>query len=129
MSGYVPVLIALVFAMGLGIALWLLTTLFGPKNTAGGVDLFPRRNRSQSHTEPFECGNPGGEGFRQRFTVKFYAVALLFVLFDVEAVFLYPWATIFRQLGLFGFIEMSIFVGVLALGLVYVWRKGALEWT
>ncbi len=128
MSPYLPVLYALLFAFGIGFALWGLASILGPKSASGGLALFPQKDRSRSHLEPFECGNPGTE-FRRRFTVKFYAVALLFVLFDVEAVFLYPWATIFKTLGLFGFVEMSLFVFILALGLVYVWRKGALEWT
>ena len=73
--------------------------------------------------EAFECGSAWG-----RFSVKFYLTAILFIVFDVEVVFLYPWAVVFRPLGMFGFIEMAAFVLVLALGFVYVWRKGALEW-
>ena len=64
-----------------------------------------------------------------RFDVKFYLPAILFIVFDVEVVFLYPWAVMFRRLGMFGFVEMAVFIAVLTLGLVYVWRKGALEWT
>ena len=78
--------------------------------------------------EPFECGNPASGPAWGRFSVKFYLTAILFIVFDVEVVFLYPWAVIFRSLGLFGFVEMAVFVLVLALGFVYVWRKGALEW-
>jgi NADH-quinone oxidoreductase subunit A len=63
-----------------------------------------------------------------RFGVKFYLTAILFIVFDVEVVFLYPWAVLFRRLSMFGFVEMMIFISVLAFGLVYVWRKGALEW-
>src|SRR5262249_59804248 len=76
----------------------------------------------------FECGNPSSGSAWGRFSVKFYLTAILFIVFDVEVVFLYPWAVIFRPLGMFGFIEMAAFVLVLALGFVYVWRKGALEW-
>ena len=64
----------------------------------------------------------------QRFSVKFYMVAMLFILFDVEAVFMYPWGALFTELGWFGFVEMSTFIAILAVGLVYVWSKGALEW-
>ncbi|HZP42972.1 MAG TPA: NADH-quinone oxidoreductase subunit A [Candidatus Binatia bacterium] len=78
--------------------------------------------------EPFECGNPASGPARGRFSVKFYLTAILFIVFDVEVVFLYPWALVFRPLGVFGLVEMTVFVGVLALGFVYVWRKGALEW-
>ena len=78
---------------------------------------------------PFECGNEPVPAVRKRFTVKFYLVALLFVLFDVEVIFLYPWAVLYRQLGWFGFLEMAVFLGILIAGLIYVWRKGALQWT
>jgi NADH-quinone oxidoreductase subunit A len=80
-------------------------------------------------TEAFECGNPASGPAWGRFSVKFYLTAILFIVFDVEVVFLYPWAVMFRRLGMFGFVEMAVFVGVLALGFVYVWRKGALEWS
>jgi NADH-quinone oxidoreductase subunit A len=65
---------------------------------------------------------------QRRMPVKFYLVAVLFILFDIEVIFLYPWAVTFRQLGLFGFIEMLVFVGILLIGYVYAWKKGALEW-
>jgi NADH:ubiquinone oxidoreductase subunit 3 (subunit A) len=68
------------------------------------------------------------KGAGASFSVKFYLTAILFIVFDVEVVFLYPWALLFRRLGMFGFVEMMIFISVLALGLVYIWRKGALEW-
>jgi len=76
----------------------------------------------------YECGvEPIGTA-RERFPVRFYLVALLFILFDIEAVYLYPWARLFRELGLFGFIEMAVFLLILVVGLIYAWRKGALEW-
>src|SRR5213594_4151187 len=93
-----------------------------------GALLRPRRP-SAIKAEPFECGNPPSGPAWGRFSVKFYLTAILFVLFDVEVVFLYPWAVTFRPLGMFGFVEMAIFVVVLALGFAYVWRKGALEWS
>ncbi len=92
-----------------------------------GALLRPRRP-SAVKAEPFECGNPSSGPAWGRFSVKFYLTAILFIVFDVEVVFLYPWAVVFRPLGLFGFVEMAIFVLVLALGFVYVWRKGALDW-
>lgn len=78
--------------------------------------------------EAFECGNPPTGGAWGRFSVKFYLTAILFIVFDVEVVFLYPWAVLFRRLGWFGFAEMMVFVAVLGVALLYVWRKGALEW-
>ena len=86
------------------------------------------KGRTRIKGEPFECGvEPIGEP-RRRFSVKFYMVALIFVLFDIEAVFLFPWAVNLGTLGWLAFVEMIIFIGVLAVGLVYVWRKGALQW-
>jgi NADH-quinone oxidoreductase subunit A len=76
----------------------------------------------------YECGAPLLGTARLRFAVKFYLVAILFVLFDVEVVFLVPWAVVYKQLGVFGLIEMGVFLSVLAFGLAYVWKRGALEW-
>ena len=90
--------------------------------------LFAPRCPSVIKGEPFECGNVSSGPAWGRFSVKFYLTAILFIVFDVEVVFLYPWALLFRRLGMFGFVEMMIFISVLAFGLVYVWRKGALEW-
>jgi NADH-quinone oxidoreductase subunit A len=77
---------------------------------------------------PYECGmNPIGTA-RERFSVKFYLVAMLFLLFDIEAVFLFPWAVVYRELKLVGFVEMLLFILAILAGYVYVWKKGALEW-
>jgi NADH-quinone oxidoreductase subunit A len=113
---YVPVLVTLVVAT-------IVPALF----LGVGRLLAPRRP-TPVKAEAFECGNPSSGSAWGRFAVKFYLPAILFIVFDVEVVFLYPWAVQFRRLGMFGFVEMAIFVSVLALGLVYVWRKGALEW-
>src|SRR5947209_20470505 len=113
---YVPVLIA----FGIG---GLVVAVF----SAAGMFLGPRRS-SPVKTSALECGNPPSGPAWGRFSVKFYLTAILFYVFDVEVLFMYPWAVLFRRLGVFGFIEMSVFILVLALGLVYVWRKGALEW-
>ncbi len=86
------------------------------------------RKPSVAKSEAFECGNPASGPAWGRFSVKFYLTAILFIVFDIEVVFLYPWAILFRRLGMFGFVEMIIFVAILTLGLAYVWRKGALEW-
>jgi NADH-quinone oxidoreductase subunit A len=87
----------------------------------------PKRDEN-AKGEPYECGVDQIEPPRGRLPIKYYLVAVLFLLFDVEAVFLYPWAVVYRGLGLFGLVEMGIFLTVLLLGLVYVWKRGALEW-
>ena len=92
-----------------------------------GALIRPRRP-SVVKSDAFECGNVSSGPAWGRFSVKFYLTAILFIVFDVEVVFLYPWAIMFRSLGFFGFFEMAIFVLILTLGFVYVWRKGALEW-
>jgi len=93
----------------------------------GSMLLGPKR-RNPMKDEVFECGNPPSGSARKRFSVSFYLVAILFIIFDVEVVFLYPWAIVFRELGTAGLIEMGIFVAVLGGGLAYVWRRGALAW-
>ncbi len=77
---------------------------------------------------PYESGVIPLGSARERFSVKFYLVALLFIVFDLETVFLIPWGVTFRELGVFGFVEMLIFIGILLVGFVYVWKKGALQW-
>ena len=77
---------------------------------------------------PYECGvDPIGDS-RQRYTVRFYIVAILFVIFDIETVFLFPWAVQYKALGLFGFVEMMVFLAILIVGYIWIWKKGALEW-
>ena len=113
---YLPVLITFGFAGGLAALMLFLGNLLGPKR--------PSRTKGQA----FECGNPASGSAHLRFPVRFYMTAILFIVFDVEVVFLYPWAVSFRRLGWFGFAEMLVFVGVLGVALLYVWRKGAFEW-
>jgi NADH-quinone oxidoreductase subunit A len=113
---YAPVLITFVLAAIVVLVLLNAGRLLGP------------RNRTKAKLESFECGNqPSGSAWG-RFSVKFYLTAILFIVFDVEVVFMYPWAVVFRRLGWPGFAAMAIFLGVAVLGLVYEWRKGALEW-
>jgi NADH-quinone oxidoreductase subunit A len=78
--------------------------------------------------EPFECGERPFALPTGRLTVRYYLIAMLFILFDVELVFLFPWAVVYHKLGLFGFLEMALFLGVLLVGFIYAWKKGALEW-
>jgi NADH-quinone oxidoreductase subunit A len=90
--------------------------------------LFGPKKESAAKSMPYESGmNPYGEGTR-RMPVRFYLIAVLFILFDIEVVFFLPWAITFRTLGLFGLIEMVVFVSILLVGYVYAWKKGALEW-
>jgi NADH-quinone oxidoreductase subunit A len=103
-------------AAGISAVLIALSSLVGPKKPD------PRK------LSPYECGMAPIGGARVRFSVKFYLVAMLFILFDVEAIFLYPWAVVHRHLGWFGLIEMAIFVLVLVVGYIYIWKRGAFEW-
>jgi NADH-quinone oxidoreductase subunit A len=87
-----------------------------------------RPRRSQTAVTPYECGVPALGNARERFSVKFYLIAVLFILFDIEIVFLYPWAVAFDRLGMLAIVEMFLFIALLLVGYVYVWKKGALEW-
>ena len=115
-SPYFPVLVLLAIALAMAVGFVLLSQALGPK----------RYDRIKYSV--YECGVDPVTPASVRVSVKFYLVALLFILFDLEATFLYPWAVLFRSLGLFGFIEMAVFVGILLVGLAYAWKKGALEW-
>jgi NADH-quinone oxidoreductase subunit A len=113
---YFPLLVLFALAGVVVVALLLIAQTVGPKSI------------NSVKAEPFESGNlPSGDA-RIRFSVKFYLVAMLFLIFDIEVVFLYPWAILFRRLGLFGLIEMGIFLAILVIGFIYAWKKGALEW-
>jgi NADH-quinone oxidoreductase subunit A len=83
---------------------------------------------SRTRTTPYECGSPLIDKEPKRISIKFYLVAMMFILFDIEAAFLYPWAVSFRALGFAGFVEMMVFIGVLVVGYVYIWRRGAFRW-
>ena len=113
---YTPVIVLFLLAFAIPVIMLFIAGKTGP------------RQPSQRKMTPFECGIDTDADSRHRYSVRFFLVALLFIIFDIEAVFIYPWAVIFRELGLFGFIEMAIFLGMLLLGLFYVWKKGALEW-
>lgn len=116
MREYLPVLLFLVAAIGFAVGTLTLSTFIVPR----------RSNRVKDSA--YECGiEPVGDA-RQRIAVKFYLVAVLFILFDIEAVFLYPWAVTFRQLGLYGLIEMILFILILLVGYLYLIKKKALEW-
>ena len=116
LAEYTGAVVILLIATILASALLSIHLLVGPRRR------FPEKN------EPFECGERPIVSPHQRFSVKFYIVAMLFILFDVEAVFMYPWGALFIELGWFGLVEMLTFIIMLAGGLAYVWMKGALEW-
>jgi len=116
MNEYIPALIMILLAIATSVGMIVATTLIGPKK------------RFADKMEPFECGESPIVSPKLRFSIKFYMIALFFVIFDIEAVFLYPWAVLFRELGIFGFVEMMVFLVILGVGLVYVWKRGALEW-
>jgi NADH-quinone oxidoreductase subunit A len=116
MLTWFPVLVTFLFA-GLIVGVMVsINALLGPKR--------PGKIKS----EPFECGNPSSGSAWGRFSVRFYLTALLFLVFDVEIVFLYPWAVELRKLGMFGFVEALVFIAILAVGLIYAWQRGALDW-
>jgi len=113
---YLPLLMHFGIAAGLASAIVVLSWLIG------------QHKPGRSKMSPYECGmQPVGDA-RGRFSVKFYLVAMLFILFDVEAVFLYPWAVVLRDLKMFGFWEMLVYIAILLVGLFYVWKKGVLDW-
>jgi len=116
LESYLPILVLILCAMALGVGATVFSGLIGQKKP------------SAIKLAPYECGMPLFGTARQRFPVKFYIIAMLFILFDIEAVFLYPWAVVFKKLGMFGFIEMGVFIVILLVGYIYVWKKGALEW-
>jgi NADH-quinone oxidoreductase subunit A len=113
---YVPIGLQLLAALGLAFVLLGLSSLSG------------HRSRSSTDLTAYECGVDLFEPADKRYTIRFYMVAVLFILFDIEAAFLYPWATVFRRLGMEGFIVMLVFLVVLTVGLIYCWRRGALDW-
>ena len=113
---YFPLLVLFALAGAVVLGLLFVAQNVGPKSP------------NPVKAEPFESGNPPRGDARIRFSVRFYLVAMLFLIFDLEVVFLYHWAILFRRLGLLGLIEMGIFLGILLIGFIYAWKKGALEW-
>ena len=118
---YLPLLIHVCIVLGIGCAMVTLSYLVG------------QHKYNKSKMSPYECGMEPVGSAQQRFTVKFYLVAMLFILFDVEAIFLYPWAIVGKPLkadglGMFWFWEMMVYIGIVLAGLWYVWKKGVLDW-
>ena len=116
LEAYVPVLLFVLVAVGLAIVMLIVSALVSPSRY------------SKVKLEPYECGIEPETDARDRYSVRYYVIAMLFVIFDVETVFMFPWAVIMDELALFGLIEMLVFLFILVLGYVYAWREGALEW-
>ena len=122
LSDYLFVLVILVVGVAFPLGAIVTSWIFGP------LRIRPQRD-DPNKLKTYECGfDTVGPSWIQ-FNFRYYSYALLFVVFDIETVFLYPWAVYLRQLGLFGLIEMAVFMAILAIGLVYAWKKGALRWT
>ena len=113
---YLPILLFLAVATVVGVVLMVLGNLLGPQR--------PESDK----LSPYECGFEAFEDAHMQFDVRYYLIAILFIAFDLEIAFVFPWAIIFRSLGVVGLYEMGIFLGLLVLGFIYVWKKGALEW-
>ncbi len=113
---YAPILLLFILALGVTLVMFSAGHLLGPKNPTTEKQL------------PFECGSESTGGNQARLSVKFYLTAILFVVFDIEAIFIYPWAVTFREQGWVGFLTMLSFLSLLVVGLIYCWKKGALEW-
>jgi NADH-quinone oxidoreductase subunit A len=113
---YFPIIILIALVAATALAMWALSVLFG------------RKAPSETKGEPYESGMVPVGDTKERFSIKFYMVAILFIIFDIEVVFLYPWAVIYKELALFGLIEMAVFILILLVGYIYILRAGALKW-
>ena len=116
LENYLPILLFLVVGLAFGI---------GP--VVAGLLLGPHKPDAKKNS-PYECGFEAFEDARMKFDVRYYLVAILFIIFDLEIAFLFPWAVVFDSLGWYGFFVMAIFLGILIVGFIYEWQKGALEW-
>jgi NADH-quinone oxidoreductase subunit A len=116
LGAYLPIVVLVVIAALFGLGSVVVSSLVGQKKP------------SPVKLQPYECGCEPVGSARERFSIKFYLIAMLFILFDIECVFLYPWAVLFKRLGTPGLIEMAVFIVILFVGYIYVWKKGALEW-
>ena len=113
---YLPVILFILVGVAVGVAPQLIGFIFGP-------------NRPDvEKNSPYECGFEAFEDARMKFDVRFYLVAILFILFDLEIAFLFPWAVVLPEIGFFGYAAMMVFLAILVVGFVYEWKKGALEW-
>ncbi|TXT24932.1 MAG: NADH-quinone oxidoreductase subunit A [Gallionellaceae bacterium] len=116
LENYFPVLLFIAVALVMGVAPLVLGRLAGPHRP------------DSAKLSPYECGFEAFENARMKFDVRYYLVAILFILFDLEIAFLFPWAVVLKEIGMFGFVSMMIFLAILVIGFIYEWMKGALEW-
>jgi NADH-quinone oxidoreductase subunit A len=120
LEGYFPILMFIVVGLAFGVAPvaagWIASRVVGSHKP------------DQQKLSPYECGFEAFEDARMRFDVRYYLVAILFILFDLEIAFLFPWAVVLQEIGMFGFVSMMIFLAILVVGFIYEWKKGALEW-
>lgn len=116
LTEYVPVLVFIVIGLALGVAM------------IGAGALFSQHKPNAAKNAPYECGFNAFENSRIPFDVRFYLVAILFIIFDLETAFFFPWALVLRHIGWFGFTAMMFFLGLLVIGFIYEWKRGALEW-
>ncbi len=116
LAEYLPTLLFLIVATGIGVALIVVGNVLGPKRP------------SADKLDPYECGFGAFENARMPFDVRYYLIAIQFIIFDLEIIFIVPWTLVFQELGPRGLVTMGLFVGMLFLGFVYVWKRGALEW-
>jgi NADH-quinone oxidoreductase subunit A len=113
---YIPVIFQIILALLVAGGLVFLSHILGPKK------------RTKVKNDTYECGVDYWGDARKHFNIKYYLIAILFILFDIEIVFLFPWAVVYKKIGIIGIVEMFIFLFILIVGLVYAWKKGALEW-
>src|SRR3989454_10657427 len=116
LAEYFPVLLFILVGLGVGVAPMVLGKLLAPNKP------------DPEKLSPYECGFEAFEDARMKFDVRYYLIAILFILFDLEIAFLFPWAVVLPEIGRFGFWSMMIFLGILIIGFIYEWKKGALEW-
>jgi NADH-quinone oxidoreductase subunit A len=116
LAEYFPILLFMLVGLGVGVAPLVLGKLLGPNRP------------DPEKLSPYECGFEAFEDARMKFDVRYYLVAILFILFDLEIAFLFPWAAVVNEIGLFGYLSMMLFLAILTVGFIYEWMKGALEW-
>ena len=116
LENYFPILLFVVIGLLVGVGPMLIGFLLGPHRP------------DPAKSSPYECGFEAFEYARMKFDVRYYLVAILFILFDLEIAFLFPWAVVLKEIGMFGFVGMLVFLAILVVGFVYEWKKGALEW-
>jgi NADH-quinone oxidoreductase subunit A len=116
LSQYLPILVFIIIGLGLGFVM------------LGAGSLFSTHKPDVEKNSPYECGFPAFESSHIPFDVRFYLVAILFIIFDLETAFFFPWALVLRKIGWFGFTSMMLFLGLLVIGFIYEWKRGALEW-